>query len=144
MIQTSPSFPEAVGQLRRLQMLLLPLGVIRPISRAKEEGRTSTSCTTTVDELRSQYIPRRVQRSSSFHRDIPKAAPVAHRRGGKVTPRVEPTGGGSPVQHLEKPAGHVLLRLHLHDKWIAICQCSFSDIYFSVNAFFFVYFPGLK
>ena len=66
----------------------------------------STSYTTMVDALLLRYIPKRVQRSSSFHRDTKGAAPAPRRR---VKHLVKLTEEGSPVQHLGKRGGHVLL-----------------------------------
>jgi hypothetical protein len=58
----------------------------------------SMLCITMVDALRLRYIPRKVQTSSSFRRDTPRAAAPPVPRG--VKDRVKPTGEGTPVQCL--------------------------------------------
>jgi hypothetical protein len=65
----------------------------------------SMLCTTMVDALQFRYTLRRVQMSSSFHRDTPRAAPVARRR---VKHRAKRTEEGTPVQHLGNRKVHVL------------------------------------
>lgn len=64
----------------------------------------SMLCTTMVDALRSRYIPRKVQTSSSFHRDTLRVAAAPARRG--VKHRVKPTGEGTPVQCLGNRLGY--------------------------------------
>lgn len=113
----------------------------------------STLCTTTVDELQSQYIPKRVQRSSSFRHDIPPAAPVTHRRGGKVRQRQrgrvpKPKGGGSPVRYLEKSGGAALL----HNEWMVKATSSHPGSTYQIShttfqlmpIFFHIYLFGFE
>ena len=143
-IQALHSFPASPRQPRRLRMPPPPLGATRRTSRPlrRQEGRTSTLCTTTVDGLRSQYIPKRVQKSLSFRHDTPPVAPpVTRRRGGKVRQRGRPTEGGSPVPYLEKLGGPALL----HDGtngWSSslesMCQISNSTFQL-IPPFFFNY-----
>jgi hypothetical protein len=76
------------------------------------------SCTTTADEHLSRYILKRVRRSSNFHRDILRAAPVPRRKGETVIQHVKSTGGGSPLRYLEKPGD----RVHLRDELVVNCS----------------------
>jgi len=82
----------------------------------------SMSCTTTVDALRLRCIPRREQRSSSFRRDILKAAPVPHQRAMYRATRIE---GGT-----EKPEDHVLLQPLHHDPFHGYAESPIPTIHF--------------